>query len=254
MSTAKLEFDVEMTCQSCVNSVERALRNLDVKKVEIDLNNQQVVVETSLPYSEILRHIEQTGRRAVLKGYGSISGGAAVAEIFGKNGIMGIVRFAHINDRSCIIDGTVDGLKGEHGLHICEFGDLTNDCENVGGHYNPSNKMHGSPEDNERHYGDLGNIRADKNGRAVFRKEDSTVKVWEIIGRSLVITEHKDDLGRGDNERSKIDGNSGQKLACGIIARSAGLFQNPKRICLCDGVSVWDEREKPVAGESRAKY
>lgn len=41
------------------------------------------------------------------------------------------------------------------------------------------------------------------------------------------------------------------RLACGIIARSSGLFENAKRLCECDGVSIWDERNKPVAGPGR---
>lgn len=41
------------------------------------------------------------------------------------------------------------------------------------------------------------------------------------------------------------------RLACGIIARSAGLFQNPKVICACDGVSLWEERDRPLAGPGR---
>lgn len=44
------------------------------------------------------------------------------------------------------------------------------------------------------------------------------------------------------------------RLACGIIARSAGIFQNFKRICACDGVTIWDEREKPLAGGSRGNF
>ena len=40
-------------------------------------------------------------------------------------------------------------------------------------------------------------------------------------------------------------------MACGIIARSAGLFQNPKKVCACDGVTIWDERNVPIAGASR---
>lgn len=31
------------------------------------------------------------------------------------------------------------------------------------------------------------------------------------------------------------------RLMCGIIARSAGLFQNTKKVCTCDGVTIWDE-------------
>lgn len=41
------------------------------------------------------------------------------------------------------------------------------------------------------------------------------------------------------------------RLACGIIARSAGLFQNPKQICSCDGLTIWEERHRPIAGEGR---
>lgn len=29
--------------------------------------------------------------------------------------------------------------------------------------------------------------------------------------------------------------------AVGIVARAAGLFENPKKICLCSGKSIWEE-------------
>ena len=48
-----------------------------------------------------------------------------------------------------------------------------------------------------------------------------------------------------------MDGNCGSGLACGIIARSAGLGENLKKICACDGVTIWDERNKPLAGPGR---
>ena len=41
------------------------------------------------------------------------------------------------------------------------------------------------------------------------------------------------------------------RLACGIIARSAGLFQNPKQNCSCDGLTIWEERGRPIAGQGR---
>ena len=31
-------------------------------------------------------------------------------------------------------------------------------------------------------------------------------------------------------------------IACGIIARSAGLFQNTKTVCACTGKTLWEER------------
>lgn len=33
----------------------------------------------------------------------------------------------------------------------------------------------------------------------------------DIIGRSLVITDKPDDLGKGNDHQSKIDGNSGKR-------------------------------------------
>ena len=41
------------------------------------------------------------------------------------------------------------------------------------------------------------------------------------------------------------------RLACGIISRSAGLFENTKKICACDGVTLWEERNRPLAGPNR---
>lgn len=43
------------------------------------------------------------------------------------------------------------------------------------------------------------------------------------------------------------------RIACGIIARSAGILQNFKKICACDGVTLWDERDKPLAGVNRSQ-
>lgn len=42
------------------------------------------------------------------------------------------------------------------------------------------------------------------------------------------------------------------RVMCGIIARSAGLFQNTKKVCTCDGVTIWDEAEKVQQTDLRA--
>lgn len=62
-----------------------------------------------------------------------------------------------------------------------------------------------------QHVGDLGNINVNQEGRSTFRILDKLISVPSIIGRSLVVTEKPDDLGKGDNPVSKIDGNSGSK-------------------------------------------
>lgn len=174
--------------------------------------------------------------------------------------IKGVVRFSVAKEdkhsSGCIIDGVMDGLTvGMHGIHIHECGDLSNGCESLGQHYNPRQTTHGGPDRDidERHAGDLGNIEADKCGRAKFRFIDRVLTIPEIIGRSIVVTENADDFGKGDNDASLIDGNSGRRLACGIIARSAGILQNFKRICACDGVTIWDERNTPAVDDDEKK-
>ncbi|KAM9500426.1 copper chaperone for superoxide dismutase [Clarias gariepinus] len=254
---ATLEFAVQMSCESCVRAVKGALENQPgVQAVQVDLAREEVLVETSLSTRAVQDLIESTGRRAVLKGIGGSQPdlGAAVAMLSGTGAVQGVVRFLQLSEKRCLIDGTIDGLEpGAHGLHVHELGDLTQDCMSCGDHYNPYGKQHGGPQDTERHVGDLGNVQAGADGRATFRLEDSQLKVWDVIGRSLVVDSGEDDLGRGNHPLSRQTGNSGLRLACGIIARSAGLFQNPKQICACDGVSLWEERDRPIAGKGRQK-
>lgn len=251
-----LEFAVQMTCQSCVDAVRKSLQGVaGVQDVEVHLENQMVLVHTTLPSQEVQALLEGTGRQAVLKGMGSNqlhNLGAAVAILGGPGTVQGVVRFLQLSPERCLIEGTIDGLEsGLHGLHVHQYGDLTNNCNSCGDHFNPDGASHGGPQDSDRHRGDLGNVHADADGCAIFRMEDEKLKVWDVIGRSLVIDEGEDDLGRGGHPLSKITGNSGQRLACGIIARSAGLFQNPKQICSCDGLTIWEERGRPIAGKGR---
>ncbi len=43
------------------------------------------------------------------------------------------------------ITGMIAGLsRGEHGLHIYTFGDVSDQCAHIGPHYNPINASHGS--------------------------------------------------------------------------------------------------------------
>ncbi|XP_071629776.1 copper chaperone for superoxide dismutase isoform X1 [Temnothorax longispinosus] len=260
MASAKIEFAVHMTCEKCVNAISKSLADLDdIRNVDISLERGAVTLETNLPYSVIQERIERTGRQAVLKGFGD--GLSAVSMLGGNSGysvsnqIRGVIRFAETPE-GCIIDGTIDGLTpGEHGMHIHECGDISNGCDSVGEHFNPNNSPHGGPEDDlsKRHVGDLGNVLADAAGRATFWRIDKFLKIPDIIGRSLIFTKDPDDLGRGDSPESKINGNSGARLACGIIARSSGLFQNTKKICACDGLTLWDERDRARANNHGTK-
>ena len=117
----------------------------------------------------------------------------------------------------------------------------------AGGIFNPFGRNHGAPDDEERMVGDLGkcssinlklnkifnilcilhdvtrytgNIEADESGVANVNIEDRLVKLigpHSIIGRSIVLKSNEDDLGRGGHEYSLSTGNSGQRIAGGVV-------------------------------------
>ncbi|XP_063165979.1 extracellular superoxide dismutase [Cu-Zn] [Candoia aspera] len=98
-------------------------------------------------------------------------------------------------------------------IHIHQYGDLSNGCVSLGGHYNPWKVNH------PHHPGDFGNFYA-KEGK--IRKLKSNLKATlfgpqTILGRSVVIHEQEDDLGKGDNQASLENGNAGKRLACCVI-------------------------------------
>jgi len=118
-----------------------------------------------------------------------------------------------------LLRGQIVGLSpGKHGLHIHEFGDLSNGCESAGGHYNPDDVDHGDLE--QGHVGDLGNITADDTGFADFLITATRVDLTgdrSVVGRSIVVHSQADDLGQGGDSESLKTGNAGERLACGVI-------------------------------------
>lgn len=125
-------------------------------------------------------------------------------------------------NQGSLIYVTVSGLQpnSAHGIHIHEFGDLSDGCESTGEHYNPTSITHAGPEDNMRHYGDLGNLQSDANGNAMLVLTDQLVKLsgdTSVVGRGVVIHAGRDDLGRGGNAESLANGNSGSRIACCVI-------------------------------------
>eukprot|EP00347_Sterkiella_histriomuscorum_P009251 403341927 len=153
--------------------------------------------------------------------------GVCVMEPHGSgSGVMGVIKFTQVSPLGVQVSGSISGLSAntEHGFHIHDFGDIQAGCASFGGHYNPLGQRHGGRTDTVRHVGDFGNIMSDSSGVATFSFVDnriSLISLQTIMGRGCVVHAMQDDLGRGNNAASALNGNSGARLACGIVGRAA---------------------------------
>jgi superoxide dismutase, Cu-Zn family len=159
----------------------------------------------------------------------------AVAVLRGDSNVKGTVTFEQsAEDSPTTITWNITGhdANAERGMHVHAFGDNTNGCTSAGPHFNPFNKTHGAPSDDERHVGDLGNFKTDGQGNAqgsVHDKLISLVGPNSVIGRTIVVHAGTDDLGKGNTEESKKTGNAGARPACGesiLTDYSCGLETN----------------------------
>ena len=138
----------------------------------------------------------------------------AAARIHGGTdapGLSGQVRF-YQECGSVLVVAEVSGFpagdeNGIFALHIHEGDSCRGEgFPETGGHYNPKGVTHPC------HAGDLPPLMV-CGGRAYLAVRTDRFRVSEIIGRTVVIH------GGNDDFRSQPAGNSGMKIACGVICR-----------------------------------
>lgn len=112
------------------------------------------------------------------------------------------------------ITGTVQGLKpdAEFGFHMHEKGDCSApDGSSAGGHFNPTQAQHGNPTGTAHHAGDMANIRSNAEGVAQV-DTIAAGTTTDVMGKAIVVHESPDDYA------TQPSGNSGKRVACGVIA------------------------------------
>ena len=131
------------------------------------------------------------------------------------NSVNGTVTFQQTAD-GVQVTANLSGLaQGPHGFHIHQYGDCSaSDGTSAGGHYNPASNDHGSPTQDNRHMGDMGNIVANGEGNATIEYTDPVIKLNApdgIIGRGVVVHGGEDDF------ESQPSGAAGPRVGCGVI-------------------------------------
>lgn len=133
------------------------------------------------------------------------------------NRTAGTVIFTPNADRVRVVANVTGLAPGAHGFHIHEKGDCSAaDATSAGGHFNPANKAHGNPSAGEHHGGDMPMLIADAAGNATLDATLDTVTLGSgangIVGRAVIVHQDPDDY------KTQPTGNSGARVACGVIA------------------------------------
>ncbi len=150
----------------------------------------------------------------------------------------GTVTFGQFHG-TVVLRGELRGLPpGWHAIHVHETGACTPDFEAAGDHFNPAGARHGMDEA-PPHAGDLPNIFAAEDGTARFEfvtrqfalgapataaaaqgsgqatpAASTPPSLFDGDGAAIVVHEKADDY------RTDPSGESGGRIACGVIERS----------------------------------
>ena len=130
----------------------------------------------------------------------------------------GTANFQEDGDQVMLMLVVSGATPGKHGAHIHETGDCSAaDASSAGAHWNPTAMSHG-PSDANHHLGDLGNIEIAQNGKGTLTLSKTAWKIGDgsandVVGKAVVIHMGEDDLV------TDPAGNSGSRVACGVITR-----------------------------------
>ena len=230
-------FAVPMTCKACTDDISGALSKVPgIQSTEFSLPDQLVTTTTTTPPSTIISAIQSTGRTAIIRGTGAANSAAvciletpppptSITELQASP-VRGLARLIQLSDRITLLDLTLTGLaKGTYTASIRQAGDISAGAKSMGGVFTGF-------DGNQK--GELGQLEVDASGKGALVGEVD-FKVWEMVGRGIVV------------ERLEANNKGGQDdVVVGVIARSAGVWENEKVVCGCSGKTVWEERKEMV--------
>lgn len=149
---------------------------------------------------------------------------ATIANAAGEQ--KGTVELWQDMDKIVHVEVQVTGLPaGPHGIHFhmtgqCD-GSGTTPFATAGAHFNPLGRQHGLDNPAGPHAGDAPNftVNADGTGRASFTTDrvsltEGSTSLFDADGSAIVIH------AAADDQTSQPAGNSGARIACGVVKRT----------------------------------
>jgi len=176
-------------------------------------DNEQVVQDNENAYAAPTPAAEATP-------VPTITSDIAAAQLSGLGGVSGTITFTQEAGGVHVV-AQVEGAKpGKHGFHLHAGGVCEGDFKSAGDHFNPTNVPHGAPDAAEHHAGDFGNIEVGSNGTGNADFTTTMLSLGEgandAIGKAVILHGGEDDL------KTQPSGNSGPRIACGVVQRAQG--------------------------------
>jgi copper chaperone for superoxide dismutase len=233
-------FAVPLSCDGCIKAVSDSLYKLGgIKNVEGNLKDQLISVKGTAAPSAIVEAIQATGRDAILRGSGaSNSAAVSILETFEdpvdglyeepSRDVRGLARMVQVSSGRTLVDLSIRGVSpGTYRASIRAYGDLKNGATSTGPVWSGEDK---------KPRGDLGLVQVGEDGRGASFV-DHGFQIWEVIGHAMVLTRQEEKAEPLKNDKDTV---------VGIIARSAGMWDNDKTVCSCTGKTLWEERKDEV--------
>ena len=216
-----------MECQDCVDSVSKVLCQIPgVKEFNVSLENQSVLVDGTAAPSKITKAIRETGRAAILRGSGESRDGlgynlALVYELMvgaavcildynrvdsphqDVRGLVTIVQLPSTSPWTFVEITMASYPPGIYDIVVHETGNLTNGISSAG-----------------QALWVLGKVEVDEKGWGEWSGEVEDLEVWKVVGHALSVDR-----------------------VAGVVARSAGVWENMKKVCACSGRTIWEEHQ-----------
>jgi len=146
--------------------------------------------------------------------------------------VRGLARMVQVSPSMTLVDLTIRGLSpGEYKTTVRQTGDISQGVVTTGAIWNDPRQNSLTPR------GVFGTVNVGKDGMgSVFF--DKPIQIWEMIGRSMVVSKQEERGGKlHENDKDTL---------VGVIARSAGVWDNDKTVCSCSGKTLWEERKDEI--------
>ena len=150
---------------------------------------------------------------------------------YGASPVKGLARIVQVafppRDASAlnVVDISVSGLsEGVYVASIRQNGDISRGSRSVGKVWREI----------------AGRIVVGRDGVGAAVVVGQGWQVWEIVGRAFAVERVKSVAENGGGGGGDDDGDC--VMVLGVVARSAGVWDNDKMVCSCSGKTVWEER------------